>query len=84
MDRFDDLAFVILNELNLSWHNLPEELGFRLRIDLELLLRRPGEGGKFVTKLKLVQVRRADKLGIADILTSWQQLPVQKDDVVFY
>lgn len=51
---------------------------------VELLVKRPGKPEVFVTKLRLRQLRRSEKLGIADILTDWQQRPVQKGDVVFF
>jgi archaellum component FlaC len=50
----------------------------------ELMIKRPGEGGKFVTKVKLVSVRKAERLAIADVLTNWKQMPVEKGDVVFH
>lgn len=50
---------------------------------IELMVRRPGQDGKFVTKIRIFQVKRDEQLGVADILTDWQQLPVQKGDIVF-
>jgi uncharacterized protein YlxW (UPF0749 family) len=51
---------------------------------LNLLIRRPGEGGKFVTKVRLVQMKPSQKLAIVDILGDWQQQPVAVGDIVFY
>jgi hypothetical protein len=51
---------------------------------IELHLRRPGESKQYVTKVQLRQLRRADKLGVADILADWQQLPVKPGDICFY
>lgn len=51
---------------------------------IELQIKRSDEPEKFVTKVRLVDLRREDKLGIADILADWQQLPVKEGDLVFY
>jgi len=51
---------------------------------LELTVRRPRPDDTFVTKLRLIQVQKAEKLGICDILPDWQQKPVKKGDVVLY
>lgn len=51
---------------------------------VELMLKRPGEEEEFVTKIRLMQVKREEQLGICDILPDWKQSPVQKGDVVFY
>lgn len=51
---------------------------------VELLIKRPGPPEKFITKVRLIEVQKSEKLGICDILPDWQQAPVQKDDVVFY
>lgn len=50
---------------------------------VELMIRRPGEAEQFVTKIRLLQVRVAERLGVVDILTDWQQIPVHTGDVVF-
>ena len=53
---------------------------------VELMIKRPGKKGEeiFVTKVRLLQIKRSEKLGIADVMTEWQQSPVEKEDVVFY
>lgn len=55
--------------------------------NVDLYVRRPdkadGSTGDFVTKLRLRQIRRDEKLGIADIMTNWQQLPIKTGDVIF-
>jgi hypothetical protein len=51
---------------------------------MEVMVRRPGEGGRFVAKMRMISVRQAEKVGIADIDVDWQQLPVEKGDVVFF
>jgi hypothetical protein len=52
----------------------------------ELLIKRvmPGKEDEFVTKAKLTQIKKVRKLGIADILTDWQQKQVQVGDVVCF
>ena len=53
---------------------------------IEVMVRRPGiadPDAAFVTRLKLRQIIREKNLVIADILSDWQQKPVQKGDVVF-
>ncbi|OGV81147.1 MAG: hypothetical protein A2340_07010 [Lentisphaerae bacterium RIFOXYB12_FULL_60_10] len=49
---------------------------------MEFIVIRPGEPEKFVTKLSLLQIKKDQKLGIADILINWQQLPVQPGDII--
>ncbi len=52
--------------------------------EIEMVVKRPGEDGKYVTKVKLVQIRKQEKVAVANILTNWQQLPVKQGDVVYY
>ncbi len=51
---------------------------------VELIVKRPGEDGEYVTKVELVQIRKKEKVGVANILTNWQQLPVKQGDIVYY
>ncbi|MCX7591916.1 MAG: hypothetical protein N2255_09855, partial [Kiritimatiellae bacterium] len=54
---------------------------------LELLVKRPGLPGspdQFVTKVRLVQIKRPERLAIADILTDWTQVPLKEGDLVFF
>lgn len=54
---------------------------------LEMNVRRTGRqsaSGEFVTRIKLRQVVRGRNLVVADILSDWQQTPVEKGDVVFF
>jgi hypothetical protein len=53
-------------------------------LPVELYIKRKGAKDEFVTKIRLVQIRQDQKMGIADILDDWQQLPAQAGDVVFY
>lgn len=50
---------------------------------VNLFLRRPGSPESFVCKIRIIQVKKKEKLGIADIMTNWQQLPVREGDVLF-
>lgn len=50
---------------------------------LDVMLKRK-DSGQFVTKVRLVQVRTDELLIIGDILTNWEQAPVQVGDVVFF
>lgn len=49
---------------------------------IDLMLKRPD--GEFVTKVRLTQLKVEEGLGIADVLSPWQQLPVKPGDIVFY
>lgn len=51
---------------------------------LELMVRRPGDEGQFVAKVRMISSRQAEKIGIADIDADWQQLPVEAGDIVFF
>jgi len=52
---------------------------------LELLVKRiGGKKDLFVTKIRLMQVKKSQKLGIGDNQSSWQQLPIKVGDVLFF
>jgi len=54
---------------------------------LDMSIRRLGRSsasGDFVTKIKLRHSVKDKNLVVADILTDWQQSPVEKGDVVFF
>jgi myosin heavy subunit len=54
---------------------------------LEMNVRRTGRqsaSGEFVTRVRIRQAVRGKNLVVADILTDWQQVPVEKADVVFF
>lgn len=53
---------------------------------IDLIIRRPGDDmpGEFVTKVRLLNIKRGQKLAVADILLDWKQLPVQPGDVLAY
>jgi len=52
-------------------------------VGAELLVRRAGEHGEFVTKIMLVSFQPGTKLAAADNLVSWQQRPIQEGDILF-
>lgn len=79
----DQWNFVILD---LSDEFLKELLGDDLSkpmAKVELSIKRPGAQDKFITKVRLTQVRKEKGFAIADILSDWQQGPVQEGDVVY-
>lgn len=51
---------------------------------IDLWVKRPGEAEQIVTKIRMLQVKKEDKLATADILIEWKQLPMHEGDVVFY
>ena len=54
---------------------------------LEVMVKRPGfkgAAGEFITRLKLRQVIQKQNLVVADIMTDWQQVPLENGDVVFF
>lgn len=54
---------------------------------LEVMVKRPGfkgAAGEFITRLKLRQVIQKQNLVVADILTDWQQVPLENGDAVFF
>lgn len=51
---------------------------------VEFMIKRDIDGQEtFVTKVRLQQVRRDEKLAIASILGDWQQMNVEEGDIVF-
>ena len=76
--------FVILD---LSRETLVELLGEELDAQLQavdFVVRRPGDGGAFVAKVRLIQVKKAERIGVAEILPKWQQLAITEGDVVAF
>jgi cell division protein FtsL len=51
---------------------------------IHLMVRRPGEKGAFVTKVRLIQVDKEKRLGVGNVLTEWRQSPIQTGDIVYY
>ncbi len=83
----DELKFVIIDFSNDA---MTEMLGAERQNalpQLEMNVRRTGRqsaAGDFVTRIKLRQAVRGKNLVVADILSDWQQAPVEKGDVVFF
>lgn len=54
---------------------------------IEMMVRRPGmksAAGEFVSRIRLKQVIRDQNLIVADTLIDWEQVPLEKGDVVFF
>jgi len=54
---------------------------------IEMMVRRPGlksAAGEFVSRIRLKQVIREQNLVVADTLIDWEQVPLEKGDVVFF
>lgn len=51
---------------------------------LDLWVKRPDKAATIVTKIRMLQVRKSEKLATADVLTEWQQMPLQEGDLVFF
>ena len=83
----DELKFVIIDFTDDA---IAEMLGPERQTQLpqlEMNVRRTGRqsaAGEFVTRIKLRQAVRGKNLVVADILTDWQQVTVEKGDVVFF
>jgi len=83
----DEFKFVIID---FSAEAIAEMLGADRQNQLpqlEMNIRRPGRqsaAGEFVTRIKLRQAVLGKNLVVADILNDWQQVPVEKNDVVFF
>lgn len=87
VDANDEYKFVIVEFTDAS---MVEMLGEERKNPLpqyELNIRRAGRtsaSGEFVTRIKLNKAVKGKNLVVAEILTDWQQVPVEKDDVVFF
>jgi myosin heavy subunit len=83
----DELKFVIID---FSDDAIVEMLGAERQNQLpqlEMNVRRTGRqsaAGEFVTRIRLRQAVRGKNLVVADILSDWQQVTVEKGDVVFF
>lgn len=54
---------------------------------IEMMVRRPGRksaAGEFVARVRLQQVIRDQNLVVANTLIDWEQVPLEKGDVVFF
>jgi hypothetical protein len=87
VDANDEYKFLIIE---LTDSAMVEMLGEERKNPLpqyELNIRRAGRqsaSGEFVTRIKLNKAVKGKNLVVAEILTDWQQVPVEKGDVVFF
>ena len=87
LEANDELKFVIIAFSNDA---MTEMLGAERQNpvpQVDMNVRRIGRksaAGEFVTRVKLRQAVRGKNLVVADILSDWQQAPVEKGDVVFF
>lgn len=81
-----DWDFVVLNlQDDFLKLVLGENLDAGMPYGVDLLVRRPGKpADTYVAKVRLVQYRKHKNVVIADVLPGWQQLPVQKGDIVLF
>ena len=83
----ETLKFVVIEVSDAAITELIGEQRDRALPQVDLLVRRAGlksAAGEFVTRIKLRQIIRQKNLIVADILTDWQQAPVEINDVVFF
>ncbi len=87
VDSNDEYKFVIIEFTDAAMvEMLGEERKMKLP-QLELNIRRTGRqsaSGEFVTRVKLNKAVKGKNLVVAEILTDWQQVPAEKEDVVFF
>jgi hypothetical protein len=87
VDSNDDYKFVIIEFTDEAMVELIGPERQNPLPQLEMNVRRTGRqsaSGDFVTRVKIRQAVRGKNLVVADILTDWQQVPVEKADVVFF
>jgi hypothetical protein len=75
------LSDAFLNEV------LPEDAGAVPAVELMVKRQIPGREDKFIAKIRLTQIKRSEKLGVADVLPDWlpdPNDPPRKGDVIFY
>jgi len=51
---------------------------------VDLLVQRGEDKPTFITKVRLTQLKQEKNLAIGDILTDWQQGPIEIGDIIFY
>jgi archaellum component FlaC len=87
VDTNDEYKFVIIEFTDAAMVEMLGEERKNKLPQMELNIRREGRqsaSGEFVTKIKLNKAVAGKNLVVAEILTDWQQVPVEKNDVVFY
>jgi len=83
----EKLKFVVVELTDEAMTELVGKDRDRPMPQVDLMVRRPGfksAAGEFITRIKFRQIMRQKNLVVADILTDWQQAPVEKNDVVFF
>ena len=87
VDSNDDYKFVIIEFTDETMVELLGPERQNQLPQLEMNVRRTGRqsaSGDFVTRVKLSKVVKGKNLVVAEILTDWQQVGVEKNDVVFF
>jgi len=87
VDTNDEYKFVIVEFTDAAMVEMLGDERKKKLPQLELNIRRAGRqsaSGEFVTKIKLNKAVAGKNLVVAEILTDWQQVAVEKDDVVFF
>jgi chromosome segregation ATPase len=87
VDANDEYKFVIIEFTDAAMVEMLGEERKNKLPQLELNVRRTGRqsaSGEFVTRIKLSKFVKGKNLVVAEILSDWQQVPVEKDDVVFF
>jgi archaellum component FlaC len=87
LEANDELKFVIIEFSADAMAEMlgPERQNGMPQVDMNVRrLGRQSAAGEFVTRIKLRQAVRGKNLVVADILSDWQQVPVEKGDVVFF
>jgi len=87
VDTNDEYKFVIIEFSDAAMTEMLGEDRKKKLAQYELNIRRTGRqsaSGEFVTRVKLTKAVQGKNLVVAEILTDWQQVPVEKNDVVFF
>lgn len=87
VDANDDYKFVVVEFTDEAMVELLGPERENPLPQLELSVRRPGRqsaSGEFVTRIKLNKAVKGKNLVVAEILADWQQVAVEKNDVVFF
>jgi len=87
LEANDELKFAILEFTDDAMTEMlgPERQNAMPQFEMNVRrIGRQSASGEFVTRIKLRQAVRGKNLVVADILSDWQQAPVEKGDVVFF
>ncbi len=78
-------GFVVMKLNEEFLKELHEQLQTRDHVPaVTLIVKRGDVDPKFIAKVKLIQLKEAQQLGIGDILEEWQQEPIQVGDTIIY